>query len=159
MIRYDRCILSVTDNVRSADLFLRITEYVIQPLFILCCFAASICFTPPINLFCYCDTVIFFFCQQIGIYPSTGLTILPSAGIIAAPSPKTFSENTESGTSLNGTAFPVNGARITCGIFLPLFSFPTKPPHVFLLHLFMQSFALIIVKFCIIFNLYFDYGT
>ena len=58
MIRYDRCILSVTDNVRSADLFLRITEYVIQPFFILCCFAASICFTPPINHLWYIFTLI-----------------------------------------------------------------------------------------------------
>lgn len=90
----------------------------------------------------------------VDISPSTGLTLLPSAGIIATPSPKTFSENTESGTSLNGTAFPVNDARITCGIFLLLSSFPTKPPHVFLLHLFMQPFALIIVRFCMVFNVF-----
>ena len=91
MIRYDRCILSVTDNVRSADICLRITEYVIQPLFILCCFAASICFTPPINHLWYIFTLILV---------------------------------------------------------------PNETSSCFLITLFMQPFALIIVRFCMIFNVF-----
>ena len=39
-----------------------------------------------------------------------GLYILPSDGIIAIPSPKTFSEKTESGTSVIGIILPEIGA-------------------------------------------------
>lgn len=70
MIRYDRCILSVTDNVRSADLFLRITEYVIQPLsFFAALLRPSASRHPPISS----ATVIpssFSSAKQIGIFPA-----------------------------------------------------------------------------------------